>query len=133
MRPQFVYLTLEQILVIHQDQIDRYGGSHGIRELALLESAAFRPQSTFSDQDLYSDLFDKAAALMHSLILNHPFIDGNKRTGSVSVVAFLQINGWYLKAGRDDFLQTVLDIESKKINIEEIAQWLKTNSEKLML
>ncbi len=126
-----VYLTLEQILVIHQDQIDRYGGSHGIRELALLESAAFRPQSTFSDQDLYPDLFDKAAALMHSLILNHPFIDGNKRTSSASTLVFLEINGWRLKVNQDLFLQAVLAIESKKMSIEDIAKWIQVNSEKI--
>jgi death on curing protein len=131
LNPQVVYLTLEQILVIHQDQIDRYGGSHGIRELALLESAAFRPQSTFSNLDLYPELFDKAAALMHSLILNHPFIDGNKRTGSASTLVFLEVNGFRLKVGKDVFLQTVLDIESKKMTIEDIAQWLKINSEKI--
>ena len=128
MRPQFVYLTLEQILVIHQDQIDRYGGSHGIRELALLESAAFRPQSTFSDQDLYSDLFDKAAALMHSLILNHPFIDGNKRTGTVATAGFLHFNGHDLKLTQKELVEISLLVESKKLDLEQISKWLKDHS-----
>src|SRR3990172_10842143 len=91
------FITLEQLLTIHEDQIDRYGGSHGIRDLNLLESALFRPQTTFSGEDLYKTIFDKAAALMHSLILNHPFVDGNKRTAVVAAIIFLLQNGWMLK------------------------------------
>ena len=119
------YLTLEHILVIHQDQIDRYGGSHGIRDLALLESALFRPQTTFGSEDLYSTVFDKAAALMHSIILNHPFLDGNKRTGVVAGIIFLELNGYYLNVGLDELEQAALNIASKKWNIEIISQWLE--------
>lgn len=122
------YLTLEQILFIHEDQIDRYGGSQGLRDLALLESAVFRPQTTFGGFDLYRTLFDKAASLMHSLILNHPFIDGNKRTGMVSTFVFLELNGYRAKIEQDEVITTAMEIESKKFNIEKIADWLKTNS-----
>jgi len=128
---QTSFLTLEQILVIHEDQIDRYGGSHGIRELALLESAVFRPQSTFAGEELYSTIFDKASALIHSLVLNHPFVDGNKRTATASMLVFLEINGLTLKVGQKELLKTVLKIESKDMDIEEIADWLKKNSKSL--
>ena len=87
------FLTLPEILAIHHDQIEKYGGSHGIRDLSLLESAAFRPQSSFLEKDLYKNIFTKTAALIHSLVLNHPFIDGNKRTGTVAGARFLYLNG----------------------------------------
>src|ERR1700730_3654488 len=86
------YLTLEQVLFIHEDQIERYGGSSGVRDLSLLESAIFRPQTTFSGEALYKSHFDKAAALMHSLIMNHAFIDGNKRTGTAAMLVYLKSN-----------------------------------------
>ena len=121
------YLTLEQILVIHEDQIDRYGGSHGLRDLALLESAIFRPQSTFSGEDLYPTVFDKAAALLHSLIQNHPFIDGNKRTATVSLIVFLIKNGYELRVSNDTLVEIVLKISKKKITLENLSIWLKDN------
>lgn len=127
---QVIYLTLEQILIIHQDQIERYGGTHGLRDLALLESAIFRPQSSFSSKELYKTIFDKTAALMHSLILNHPFIDGNKRTGIVSALVFLELNGFRLEVGTKELIKTALKIESKKLNLENVAKWLESNSKK---
>jgi len=86
------YLTAEQVLFIHARIIEETGGAHGVRDLGLLESAAARPQATFDGEDLYPDLFTKAAALMHALIQNHPFVDGNKRTGTVAAGLFLEIN-----------------------------------------
>jgi len=127
---QISYLTLEQILIIHQDQIERYGGRHGLRDLTLLESAVFRPQSSFSEKDLYRTIFDKAAALMHSLILNHPFVDGNKRTGIVSAAVFLELNGFRLEASQKELIKIALKIESKEVNQKNIAEWLKLNSKK---
>lgn len=75
------YLTVEQVLFIHARLVSEISGTHGVRDLGLLESAVARPQATFEGNDLYSDIFSKAAALMESLIGNHPFVDGNKRTG----------------------------------------------------
>lgn len=120
-----IYLTLEQILAIHYDQIERYSGSHGIRELSLLESAVERPQASFMGDDLYPDIFTKAAALMHSMVLNHPFLDGNKRTATVSTAAFLHFNGWDIKVTQDELAQISLNIESKKWDQETLANWLK--------
>ncbi|MGN6592872.1 MAG: type II toxin-antitoxin system death-on-curing family toxin [Terriglobales bacterium] len=81
------YLTLAEVLAIHQDQIERYGGSHGLRDAGLLESALFRPQTGY-----YADLIEEAAALWESLSQNHPFIDGNKRTAFAAMYTFLLIN-----------------------------------------
>ena len=81
------YLTSHRVLFIHDQVIRRTGGSYGVRDLGLLESAVYRPQTTFDAQDLYLSIFDKAAALLQSLLKNHPFIDGNKRTAlSLSLI-----------------------------------------------
>lgn len=122
------FLTLEQVLAIHYDQVERYGGSHGVRDLALLESATQRPEASFMGEDLYPTIFDKAAALMHSLILNHPFVDGNKRTGIVSTTSFLHFNSYDLKVSQNDLVKITLFVESKKLNLEQISKWLKEHS-----
>lgn len=130
MPQQTFYLTLEQVLAIHDDQIERYGGSHGIRDLGLLESAIARPQATFGGLDLYPDLFLKTAVLMHSIISNHPFLDGNKRTGVVSAARFLFVNGYRLTLSNKGLVEIARKTEAKKISIEELAAWLKKNSKK---
>lgn len=125
-----VFLTLEQILALHEDLIERYRGSYGIRELNLLESAIFRSQVTFGGNELYETLFDKAAVIMHSLILNHPFLDGNKRTGTISALQFLSENSIEIFASQEEILVLALNIESKKLNVKQIAQWLEKHVEK---
>ncbi|MBI3485445.1 type II toxin-antitoxin system death-on-curing family toxin [Candidatus Daviesbacteria bacterium] len=123
-----LFLTLEQLLAIHYDQIERYGGSHGVRDLALLESAIQRPQGSFMGADLYPTVFEKAAALIHSLLLNHPFLDANKRTAMVSGAGFLYLNGLKLKVEQKELVQAALNIESKKWDLKYIAKWLKEHS-----
>src|SRR3989344_1580898 len=107
-----IFLTLEQLVTIHNDQIERYGGSHGIRDLGLLESALLRPQTTFGGQDLYLTIFDKAASLLHSLLMNHAFVDGNKRTAMTTTLVFLELNGYTLSVSQDQLVQTALRIEN---------------------
>lgn len=124
------FITLEQVLAIHFDQVERYDGSHGVRDLPLLESAVLRPQASFMGEDLYLNIFDKSSALIHSLLLNHPFVDANKRTAMSSGVTFLHFNGYDLKVSQKDFVATALKIESKEWNLEQISAWLKENSEK---
>lgn len=126
-----IFLDLEQVLTLHLDQIEKYGGSHGIRDLKLLESAIFRPQATFGGEDLYSTIFDKAAALLHSIILNHPFLDGNKRIGIVSAIVFLELNGFRFKATNKQVVQNATKIATKKMDMVEIAVWLEKNSKKI--
>lgn len=130
MTKKVLFLTLEQVLLIHEDQIEKYGGSHGVRDLGLLESAILRPQTTFGGVDLYESLFDKAAALTHSLLLNHPFVDGNKRTAVVSVLTFLELNGLSISTSNKNLVDFALSVENKKIPIEKIAGWLKKYAKK---
>lgn len=118
------------MLFIHDQLVKRFGGSMGVRDLGLLESALARPQATFDGKDLYPDIFDKAASLMHSLLKNHPFIDGNKRTALASAGIFFKLNGYNLENKHKDELQFALNVENESITLEEIALWLKSNVKK---
>lgn len=125
MRMKTLYLTLEQVLIIHTDQIERYGGSHGLRDLGLLESAVFRPQSSFGGEELYPTILDKAAALTHSLLLNHSFVDGNKRTAVASLLVFLKLNKVKLVCSGEELIAFAMWVENKKPSLEEIAGWIE--------
>ncbi len=125
------YITLDEVLAIHDDMVERYGGSFGIRDLGLIQSAIARPQATFGGQDLYPTMIDKAAALFHSLIFNHAFADGNKRTSLTSTARFLHLNGYELKADQEELIDFPLKVENKHLGIEEIAKWLKLHTKKV--
>jgi death-on-curing protein len=122
------YLTLDIVLAIHEEMVERYGGSHGIRDIGLIQSAVARPQSSFGGEDLYQTIFDKAAALFHSLMFNHAFVDGNKRTAMVSTARFLFMNGYELDASQKEFVSFPLKVENQHLSIEEISKWLKRHS-----
>lgn len=124
------YITLDVVIAIHDDMIERYGGSHGIRDLGLIQSALARPQASFGGEDLYPTVLDKAAALFHSLIFNHAFMDGNKRTSMTTTARFLYINGYDLEADDKGFVAFPLRVENKHLSLEEIAKWLKEHVRK---
>jgi|SRR6185312_695868 death-on-curing protein len=121
-------ILLEDILNLHQFSIEKYGGSHGIRDSGLLESAIARPFQSFDGEDLYPSVFAKAAALAESLIINHPFIDGNKRTGTVAMIAFLEENGFHLSTTDTALYNLVISISTGETKFEEIVEWLKANT-----
>lgn len=123
-----VYLTAEQVLFIHYRLVSETGGEHGVSDLGLLESAIARPQATFDRQELYPDIFEKAAALMESLINNHPFMDGNKRTGIACAVLFLQQNGISFLAKNTELEKFTLRVASSHAGRSEITKWLKKHS-----
>lgn len=122
------YLTPEQVLFIHSRLIDETGGMHGIRDLGLLESAVSRPQAAFNNEDLYPAICHKAAALAESLIKNHPFIDGNKRTAITSTAIFLQINGQTLKASQQELVDFTLAMATSKSYFDQAVLWLNKYS-----
>jgi death-on-curing protein len=122
------YLTPEQVLFIHSRLVTETGGSHGVRDLGLLESAVARPRATFDGKELYPDLFTKAAALMDSLINNHPFVDGNERTGITAAGLFLRINGWKLTATLDELETCTLRVATVGMKVAELALWLRDNT-----
>ena len=113
---------------IHKILIDTFGGAHGIRDLSALESALKRPFQTFDDKELYPTAIDKAAALAESILNNHPFIDGNKRTGYVLMRLFLLQNGQDINATQVEKYEFVISIASSKIRFEEIVSWLEKHS-----
>ena len=113
---------------IHKILIDTFGGAHGIRDISALESALKRPFQTFDNKELYPTAIDKAAALAESILNNHPFIDGNKRTGYVLMRLFLLENGRDINATQQDKYDFVIGIASGKIRFEEIVTWLEKHS-----
>ena len=126
--PQVQYLTVARVLFIHDQMVKRFGGSFGMRDLGLVESAVARPQSSFGGQDLYEDIFDKAASLLQSLLKNHPFLDGNKRTALTSAGTFLKLNGWKLKNTHDEEVEFAVAVDNQHLPIEQISKWLKMHS-----
>ncbi len=123
-----VYLTAEQVLFIHYRLLGETGGEHGVQDLGLLKSAIARPRATFDRQELYPDIFEKAAALMESLINNHPFVDGNKRTGIACAVLFLQQNGVSFSAKNADLEKFTLRVASSRVGRSGITERLKKHS-----
>jgi death on curing protein len=116
------YLTVVEVLAIHEDQIGRYGGIAGIRDRGLLEAALFRPQTGY-----YADLLEEAAALWESLSQNHPFIDGNKRTAFAATYTFLVINGAQLTAQADETLDAISRLyEAGTFDFDHLNEWLHT-------
>lgn len=124
-------LNINQVLAVYNEVIEQTGGSKGIRDIRLLESAVARPQATFAKKDLYPDIFSKAAALIHSIISNHPFIDGNKRTAYMAMRLFLNINGYDVQASLEERYNLVMQIARKTRKEESIGKWLKGHSRKI--
>lgn len=115
------YLTPEQVLFIHSRLIQETGGAHGVRDLSMLLSALGRPQATFDGNELYGDIFSKAAALMDSLIRNHPFMDGNKRTAITTAALFLRFNGCALLVQNEDMVGFTMACAQSQLAFEEMA------------
>ncbi len=119
------YLTPEQVLFLHSRLIAETGGGHGVRDLGMLLSALGRPQATFEEKDLYPDLFSKTAALMDSLVRNHPFVDGNKRTAITASALFLIMNGYRLVVENDEMVRFTLACAQSERSLNENANWFK--------
>lgn len=124
------YLTLEEVIVIHDKMLEVGGGREGIRDFALLHSAIERPKATFAGKSLYPTIWLQAAALIHSLIKNHPFNDGNKRTAIFSAMRFLKKNGYELYISQKSLVKFTLAIDRKDLTLKETANWLKKHSKK---
>lgn len=121
-------MLLDNILVLHKLSVDDYGGAHGIRDLAMLESAVQRPFQTFDRQDLYASVIEKAAAIGESIIINHPFVDGNKRTGLLAIFELLHKGNLTVNSSKDELYQFVIDISTGEKRFDQIVEWLKQNT-----
>lgn len=125
------FVDIGEAITIHEIIIKRAGTKASVRDFALLHSAVERPKATFAGQDLYPNLFAKAAALLQSLCLNHPFTDGNKRTAWSMTHRFLWINGYRLYAKRIEAADFMVYVDNQKPDLKEIASWLKAHSIKM--
>jgi death-on-curing protein len=123
-----IFLTLEEILLIHDRAINEFGGTIGIRDIGLVQSAIARPKAGFGDFEAYPGIHIKAAVLMHSLLKNHPFIDGNKRTATIAMITFLLENNIKLNHEKDEIYNLAMKVEDNSFLEEDIAKWLKNHS-----
>jgi death-on-curing protein len=121
------YLTLNEVLEVHRQVVAQSGGAEGLMYLPALESALAQPQMTFDSADLYPTLADKAVALGYALIKNHPFLDGNKRTGHAAMEVFLVLNGYEIRAPVDEQERVILQVAASEIEREELTAWLRTH------
>lgn len=119
------YLSVDQVLALHALQIRRYGGASGVRDHGALDGAVARPQMTFGGEDLYPDLATKAAALMHSLVMNHPFVDGNKRVGAHPTLLFLYANGFEPVVSPTELTRMTLAVAGGEVGAEALAIWFR--------
>jgi len=122
------FLSIEAIQEIHENQIRLYGGSMGVRDQGLLESALAMPKATFGGYYLHEDIFQMAAAYLFHLVQNHPFIDGNKRVGLASALTFLKINDIEVITDEDEAAELVLEVAQGRIGKVAIAQFLRENT-----
>ncbi len=122
-----VFLSLGEVLEIHRDQIERYGGDLGIRDLGLLQSALAMPAAGFGGRYLHSDLFEMAAAYLFHLVQNHPFVDGNKRTGAVAALVFLSLNDIDIEAEEDEFEEMVLSVAQGRADKAAVTEFFRRN------
>ena len=118
------YLTLGEVVELHQRLILMTGGASGIRELGLLESALAQPKATFDGVDLHATVVEKAAALGFALVANHPFVDGNKRIGHAAMEVFLVLNAHEIDASVDEQERLMLDVAAGTVDRAELTRWL---------
>jgi death-on-curing protein len=121
------YLTLNEVLEVHRLVMAQSGGAEGLMHLPALESALAQPQMTFGGEDLYPTLVDKAAALGYALIKNHPFLDGNKRTGHAAMEVFLVLNGSEIRAAVDEQEHVILQVAASEMDRVEFTTWLRAH------
>jgi death on curing protein len=115
------FLSLDEVLAIHQRVIEAFGGADGVRDLGLLESALYRPRSGY-----YGDLVDMAAALFESLLMNHPFVDGNKRVAFFATDVFLRLNGWRLDVEAQGAYSSLIGLlASQQCDFDHLGAWIR--------
>ena len=125
------FLTLDEVLALHADQIERYGGAAGIRDVERLESALAAPRATFGGGFLHATLPEMAAAHLFHIVRNHPFVDGNKRAGLAAAIAFLGLNDLWLEADEDEVVELIIAVVEGRAGKPEVAVFLKERAQRL--
>ena len=123
-----IFLTLAEVLDIHQDQVARYGGVPGVRDMSLLDSALAQPQAGAGNAYVHPDLFSMAAAYLFHIIRNHPFVDGNKRTAVVAALLFLDLNGVEVTASEADLEAMAWEAAGSEKGKTDLAEWFRRHS-----
>jgi len=121
------FLTLDEVLAIHADQIERYGGSFGVRDHGLLESALAMPEATYATQELHPSIGEKAAGYVFHLVKNHPFADGNKRVGLAVGLAFLELNEAGIAASDDELVELIVGIATGQRTKADVAVFFRSH------
>ncbi|MCM0758593.1 type II toxin-antitoxin system death-on-curing family toxin [Sporomusa sphaeroides] len=120
-------LSVSDIIILHQKVIDKTGGSHGIRDIGLIESAVSRAYATFGGNDLYETVEEKIAATAYSLVSNHGFVDGNKRIGIAAMLLLLQLNGYKLQYSQQELIDLGLGLAAGNLDENDIQRWIKAH------
>jgi len=123
-----LFLDINQTLRTHRSLIEHYGGVEGVRDIGLLHSAVAMPQASFGGEFLHRDLFEMGAAYLYHIVQNHPFIDGNKRTGAAAAIIFLAMNGIEIEADEDGLVELTLAVAEGKASKREIADFFKSKA-----
>ena len=123
-----LYLSVAQVVSLHDLQVARFGGSMGVRDRGGLEAAVMRPRATFGGEDLYVDVAAKAAALLHSLVQNQPFVDGNKRVGAHAMLLFLLANDHEPEMSPRELTDATLAVAKGELGVEALAIWIRQRS-----
>ena len=123
-----IFLSVDEVVRLHRDVIERYGGSHGVRDLGLLESAVAVPQAAFGGQYLHRDLFEMGAAYLFHIAQNHPFIDGNKRIAAMAAFVFLDTNGVEITADETAFEEMTMAVADGKADKATVADFFRRRS-----
>ncbi len=125
MSNNWLYLSLEEVLLLHIKEIDRFGGSHGIRDRGLLLSAIAQAELSLFDELVYKTAYEVAATYAYHVIKNHPFIDGNKRIGILVAITFIGINGLHINTDNQELYNLAMDIAASKIDKEAVIKFFK--------
>jgi len=128
----FSSLDIEQILYLHERIIDQADGVQGIRDFTLLHSGLERCKATFAGEDLYPSIFDKAGALHHSLVMNHAFLDGNKRTAYETMKRFFYVNGYKITADDEEIVRMCIAVDNERMSAREIKEWLVKSTKRII-
>ena len=120
-----LFLTLDEVLSLHAEQIRLFGGSSGIRDVGLLESAMGSVEATFDDAFLHETVFAMAAAYLHGICRNHPFVDGNKRTAAAAALTFLEMNGIEVDADENAFYDLVIGVAEGRVSKAAVTVFLE--------
>lgn len=127
-RKALSYLSEAELIAVNHEMVAKYGGLHGVRDLNFLQLAVGRPQMSAGLKDAYPTIYLKAAAMFHSIINNHPFLDGNKRTSLFSAVLFLEYNGYRINFQKKEAIEFTLKAHNDDWSVEQIADWIKKHT-----